>query len=53
MALLENNFGFANALIEKGVNLENFLTHERLDRLYNSRKGSKVCIRRIILKYLC
>ncbi len=42
MALLENNSSFANALIEKGVNLDNFLTYERLKRLYNSRKGSKV-----------
>ncbi len=41
MALLENNFGFANALLEKGVNLESFLTLERFDKLYNSRKGSK------------
>ena len=42
MALLESNSGFANALVEKGVNLDNFLTYERFRRLYNSRKGSKV-----------
>ena len=41
MALLENNYEFANALLEKGINLEKFLTYERFERLYNSRKGSK------------
>lgn len=38
MALLENNFPFANALFEKGINLDRFLTLERFDKLYNSKK---------------
>jgi hypothetical protein len=38
MALLENNYGFVNALLEKGINLESFLTLERFEKLYNSRK---------------
>jgi hypothetical protein len=38
MALLENNFGFVDALLGKGINLESFLTLERFDKLFNSRK---------------
>ena len=45
MALIENNVGFATALVEKGLNLDSFLTYERFKTLYNSRKGKKVSIK--------
>jgi hypothetical protein len=38
MALLENNISFANTLMDKGINLENFVTLERFYRFYNFKK---------------
>jgi transient receptor potential cation channel subfamily M member 1 len=38
MALKENNADFVKLLLEKGVNMQEFLSMPRLEELYNSVK---------------